>query len=186
MPEESRKQHLREDTEPSRKKPLVLIVDDYLQNIQVLAQNLEMAGYDIAIGRNGEEALSLAEKVNPDLILLDVMMPDMTGFEVCEVLRKGKETADTPVIFLTAKVEMEDVLQGYQSGGSDYIYKPFNSYELLARVRMHLELSYSRRALGEVRSIVEGYESMAATSTANECLARIKGEVEQCDFSKTF
>lgn len=136
------------------KPPLILIVDDYIQNVQVLAQNLEACGYDIAIGRNGEEALALVEKVRPDMILLDVMMPDMSGFQVCERLRADKQNSDIPVVFLTAKTESEDVSEGFQCGGSDYIHKPFSAPELLARVRLHLELCQLKKIISYGRSLV--------------------------------
>lgn len=135
---------------PKTSPSLILIVDDYLQNLQVLGKNLEKAGYEIAIANSGEEALEVIKEVTPDLILLDVMMPGISGYEVCEILKSKQQTRGIPVIFLTAKTDPDDVAEGYQRGAVDYIYKPFSAPELLARVATHLELKHIREELAKL------------------------------------
>lgn len=130
-----------------REKSIILVVEDLVQNLQVLGKHLENAGYDIALANSGEEALRIVKNVNPDLILLDVMMPGMDGYQVCANLKSDVETKDIPVIFLTAKADPEDTLRGFQEGAVDYIYKPFSNAELLARVKTHLELRHTREQL---------------------------------------
>ena len=124
--------------------PLILIVDDVPKNIQLLGNVLSNEGYDISIAENGIEALETVEEVLPDLILLDVMMPEMDGHEACARLKENSETKDIPIIFLTAKTETEDIVKGFELGAVDYVTKPFNSTELLARVRTHLALKQAR------------------------------------------
>lgn len=128
------------DLEHSR----ILIVDDMATNLQVLGTILKENGYHTNIARNGSEAIMRAEKVCPDLILLDVMMPEMDGFEACRRLKDIEKTKHIPIIFLTAKTESESVIKGFDLGAADYVLKPFNSSELLARVQTHLDLKKSR------------------------------------------
>ena len=137
------------------KGPRVLIVDDTVQNIQVLGTVLREQNYQINVAQNGLQALESVEKVRPDLILLDVMMPEMDGFEACKRLKANDETKDIPIIFLTAKVETEDVVHGFDLGAVDYVTKPFNATELLARVHTHLELQRLRRELEEYNQMLE-------------------------------
>ncbi len=122
----------------------ILIVDDTMQNIQVLGTILKQEGYQINVAQNGVQALAMARKVPPDLILLDIMMPELDGFEACQQLKKEPAHQDIPVIFLTAKAELNHVIQGFELGAVDYITKPFNPMELLARVRTQLDLKHSR------------------------------------------
>ncbi len=122
----------------------ILIVDDNIQNIQLAVTFLKQYRFEILIANSGAEALAATEKTIPDLILLDVMMPKMNGFEVCQRLKSNPKTAHIPIIFLTAKREIEDVVRGFQSGGVDYITKPFHQEELIARVSTHIELKQSR------------------------------------------
>ncbi|CAN5671642.1 response regulator [soil metagenome] len=123
---------------------LILIVDDLPENLQVLAGNLKGEGYEILAANNGPRALALVRNRKPDIILLDIMMPDMDGFTVCQKLKEDPETADIPVIFITARTDTKDLLQGFEMGAVDYVTKPFKTPELLARVRTHLELKHSR------------------------------------------
>lgn len=125
----------------------LLIVDDTQKNIQLLGAILKKEGYQINVAMNGLQALSQVKKVLPDLILLDVMMPELDGFETCKQLKASPETKNIPVIFLTAKVEVEDIVKGFELGAIDYVTKPFNTTELLARVETHLELKKSREKL---------------------------------------
>ena len=137
----------------------VLIVDDTLENIQVLGTILRDQDYQINVAKDGAQALDSVKRVRPDLILLDVMMPVMDGFEACTKLKQDPETRDIPVIFLTAKVEMEDVLHGFELGAVDYVTKPFNSSELLSRVNTHLQLKAARERLEELAVKLSRYLS---------------------------
>jgi two-component system sensor histidine kinase/response regulator len=144
----------------NHKKPLVLIVDDAAKNLQVLGTILKEEPVDIAAAMNGSQALAVIEKTRPDLILLDVMMPDLDGYATIKQLKSKKETAEIPVIFLTARTEMEDIVKGLELGAVDYITKPFNGTELLTRVRNHLELKRSRDALKEANAAKDKFFSI--------------------------
>ena len=137
------------------RQPLILIVDDTVKNLQVLGTILKAENYKIAIATNGNQAISIANDTNPDLILLDVMMPGLDGFETCKKLKSLSGTKDVPVIFLTAKVETEDIIEGFKAGAVDYITKPFNSYELKARVKTHVELKISKDLLEQKNAILK-------------------------------
>jgi class 3 adenylate cyclase len=126
---------------PSR----ILVVDDTPANLQTLASILKEKGYRISVATNGRQALEVVEKVEPDLILLDVMMPEMDGFETCRRLKASEKWHAIPVIFLTAKTETADIVQGFELGAVDYVAKPFNTHELLARVHTHLTMDHLRR-----------------------------------------
>lgn len=125
-------------------KALVLIVDDMPKNLQLLGNILRKAGYEVSAATSGRQALEILENSLPDLILLDIMMPGLSGLEVCEILKNDSATALIPIIFLTAKTDLDDIIKGFKSGGADYIHKPFNAEELLARVRNHVEIKKSR------------------------------------------
>ncbi|MFN3554501.1 MAG: response regulator [Bacteroidales bacterium] len=122
----------------------VLIVDDVPENIQVLVHLLNEKGLKVNYADSGIKALKAIKTNLPDLILLDVSMPGMDGFEVCERLKADPLTADIPVIFLTAKVDQQDVINGLEKGAVDYVTKPFNAGELIKRVHTHLELKHNR------------------------------------------
>ena len=113
----------------------ILIVDDTLQNIQVLGTVLREKGYQLNVAQNGKQALDMVHKVQPDLILLDVMMPEMDGHETCQHLKADPKTAEIPVIFLTAKVETDDIVKGFELGAIDYVTKPFSPLLLLTRAQ---------------------------------------------------
>jgi len=127
-------------------KALILLVDDNSKNLQILGSLLE-GTYITAVATNGIGALQFVKKRHPDLILLDIMMPHMDGYEVCERLKSDPATKDIPVIFLTAKIEAANIVKGFNIGAVDYVSKPFNTAELLARVRTHLNL---KRAYEEI------------------------------------
>ena len=134
-----------------QKLPTILIVDDVPKNIQVLGTLLNNFECELAVAMNGQQALDTVAKIKPDLILLDVMMPIMDGHEVCRRLKASEKTKDIPVIFITAKSESEDIINGFELGAVDYITKPFIGSELLARVKTHLSLkklkNHSRKKL---------------------------------------
>ena len=125
-------------------KSLILAVDDISKNLQVVGTLLRREGYRIVPATSGAQALERVRAETPDLILLDLMMPDMDGLEVCRRLKADASTLPIPVIFLTASNEMEHLVQGFEVGAVDYVTKPFNPPELLARVRTHLELKHAR------------------------------------------
>jgi len=123
----------------------ILIVDDTPANIQSLAAILKSKGYLISAATNGKQALEVLARMQPDLILLDVMMPEMDGFETCRQLKAAEQWRHIPVIFLTAKTETADIVQGFELGAVDYVAKPFNAHELLARVNTHLTIDNLHR-----------------------------------------
>ncbi len=131
------------------KKWNVYVVDDTQENIQVVGNMLKQEGINISIARNGEQALAGIMKRLPDLILLDVTMPGMDGYEVCERLKANEATKEIPVIFLTGRTNTEDILKGFKVGAVDYVLKPFNSAELLSRVHTHLELKDSKDVINK-------------------------------------
>ena len=121
-------------------RPLVLIVDDNKENIQVLGNLLRSSNYRIAIATNGQQALFYVNKTLPDLILLDIMMPGMDGYEVCKVLKNDRKTCNIPIIFLTAMAEEQDEARGLALGAVDYMTKPFSPELVKVRVNNQLEL----------------------------------------------
>lgn len=128
------------DAFQATRKRLILIVDDVAENLQVLAGHLTAEGYEVMAASNGQRALAFVWSKKPDLILLDVMMPGMDGLAVCRELKADPESAEIPVVFLTARAETDDIVRGFELGAADYITKPFKAAELLARVRTQLEL----------------------------------------------
>lgn len=133
---------------------LVLLVDDNPQNLQVLGQTLQNDGYEIAMAMSGQEALNFLKDERPQIILLDVMMPEMNGYEVCKELKSIEKLKDIPIIFLTAKIDVDDIVAGFEAGGVDYIAKPFNGRELIARVKTHIELKKAREEIYNLKSII--------------------------------
>jgi two-component system sensor histidine kinase ChiS len=150
-------------------KGLVLVVDDTPNNIDVLSDVLESGHYTIITATRGEAALFLAERDQPDIILLDIMMPGMDGFEVCKRLKQNKYTRDIPIIFMTALTETEDKIKGFDLGAVDYVTKPFHYKEVLARVGAHLT---TRRLQRELQSTNERLEQRV-----NERTAELREEV---------
>lgn len=127
--------------------PTVLIVDDNPKNVQIIALTLRELKFKIVIATNGQGAVDLTERVRPDLVLLDVMMPGMDGFEACEIIKSKKENENIPIIFLTALSEKANLVKGFSLGAVDYITKPFNKEELVSRINTHLELKFTRDKL---------------------------------------
>lgn len=144
---------------------LILIVDDVPQNLQILGTILSKENYKIAFATNGKEALSNAVNLKPQLILLDINMPDMDGIEVSKQIKIIEHLKDTPIIFISARNHPKDIVKGFKAGGSDYITKPFNSDELLARVHIQFELIYSRYKLNIQNSnLITMQQDLARTS----------------------
>ncbi|MBF2055333.1 MAG: hybrid sensor histidine kinase/response regulator [Candidatus Sericytochromatia bacterium] len=123
---------------------LSLLIDDQVYNLKLLSESLRQAGYRLTAASNGQQALQLMQKARPDLILCDIMMPEMNGCEFAEQVQQAEAYKDIPLIFLTAKAESEDIVKGFACGGVDYIIKPFAEAELLARVQTHLQLKQAR------------------------------------------
>lgn len=121
-------------------KHTVLIADDSPSNLQLLLEILSKSGYEVLAAENGREVLEIVAEENPDVFLLDVMMPHMNGLELCTRLKQDSRFETTPIIFITAKNASEDIVQGFAAGAVDYIPKPFNEAEILARVSTHIRL----------------------------------------------
>ena len=129
-------------------------MDDTDTNIKLLRALLKGAGYDVVTATCGTEALAMAATENPDIILLDIMMPDLTGYEVCQRLRSAPATRQTPIVFLTALHELEDHVKGMDVGGDDLLTKPINKLELLTRVKSLLRLRILSAEVREQRRLI--------------------------------
>jgi PleD family two-component response regulator len=127
----------------------LLIVDDLVDNLRVLSNTLSSHGYRVRCVRNGPMALVGARAIPPDLILLDIRMPDMDGYEVCRQLKADPQTSEIPIIFLSALDEVEDKTKAFQSGGADYITKPFQVEEVLARVKNQITIQQLKHLVAE-------------------------------------
>jgi len=128
----------------------ILVIDDLPENVFMLQDRLEHEGYEVLTAYNGKSGIEKATDEMPDLILLDVMMPDINGFEVCKTLVNDDRTSGIPIILVTAKTNAEDTKEGLDAGAYDYIKKPINKIELLARVKSALKLSDANKLLVEV------------------------------------
>ena len=128
----------------------ILIIDDLPENIFILQDRLIQEGYEVITAYGGTEGLEKTFSTLPDLILLDVMMPDMSGYDVCKTLVSDEKTKHIPIILVTAKSEADDIKEGLEAGAFDYIKKPFNRIELMARVKSALKLSEVNQQLLEV------------------------------------
>ena len=170
----------------------ILVIDDLPENVFILQDRLIQEGYDVITAYGGTEGLERAFSTKPDLILLDVMMPDMSGFEVCKKLVSDEITKHIPIILVTAKSGAEDIKEGLEAGAFDYIKKPFNRVELMARVKSALKLSEANKQLLEI----EKHTTYLATIvTANHKIkqpltllslssAAIKKELEKEEFTR--
>jgi sigma-B regulation protein RsbU (phosphoserine phosphatase) len=142
--------------DPNKTNPeSLLLVDDNPVNLQVLFQTLEHQGCKLLIAKNGEMAISIAKKAHPSLVLLDIMMPGIDGYEVCRQLKADPATEDIPIIFLSALGETEDKVKGLQLGAVDYVSKPFQAEEVIARVNTHLTIHRLRREVQKQRDQLE-------------------------------
>jgi CheY-like chemotaxis protein len=125
----------------------ILVVDDNKENLSVVGNIFKDMGYKLAFALGGKDALEILETTPVTLILLDIMMPGMDGFEVCYTLKENPKTKDIPIIFLTAKTETEDIVTAFLIGGVDYVTKPFRKEELICRVNNHIELIKARATI---------------------------------------
>ena len=160
-------------TESSAENGTLLIVDDMPDNVAVLFDHLSQSGFKVLVAESGESALPQARYAQPDLLLLDVMMPGIDGFEVCRRLKRHPETRDIPIIFMTALTETDDKVRAFTAGAVDYITKPFQHEEVLARVTTHLTL---RRLQAELEAANAHLEARVAERTA--ALSEALREVE--------
>lgn len=149
----------------------VLIVDDTPKNIQLVASILKPLGYGLFFATNGKEAIKATQKNEIDLILLDVMMPEMDGFETASNIKAMPEYKEIPIIFLTAKADEDSIAEGFDVGGVDYITKPFHNRELVARVKTHLHISHMAKQLQEQANRMQ---ELANTDTLTGIANRLK------------
>jgi signal transduction histidine kinase len=125
----------------------ILIVDDNTNNLGVLYRYLDDEGFTVLVSQDGERAIKLAVEQQPDLILLDIMLPGIDGFEACRAIKANPASADIPVIFISALTDVQDKVRGFQAGGVDYVTKPFNQEEVLARINAHVTIKRQREEL---------------------------------------
>ena len=165
--------------------PLVLIVDDQPVNLQLLGGVLQKKNYRLVFATNGEAALNALQKVNPDLILLDVMMPEMDGYEVCQKIKQDTRTQNIPIIFLTAKIGEEDIVKGFELGAFDYVTKPFNVKELTTRVETQIKLKVANDALAqkvEELAILNARKDRFFSIIAHDLKNPFGGTMSLCDY----
>ncbi|HEY9841845.1 MAG TPA: response regulator [Candidatus Obscuribacterales bacterium] len=166
---------------------LILIVDDQPQNLQVLSTTLRQAGYQVAAANSGPTAIRILDRRQPDLVLCDVVMPGMDGYELCRRLKALPQGRDIPLMFVTARSDSQAIMEGFESGAVDFVLKPFNTPELLARVRTQLDLRQARltildyaRRMDELAQSDQELRSTAAELKANlEVLLQQVGELEK-------
>ena len=133
--------------EAMNEQPIILAVDDNPLNLQLISSQLKNNGYKVVVANSGDNALKYLDHKHADLILLDIMMPGLSGFDVCKIIKQDEQLAQIPIIFLTAKSEVTDITEGFRIGAVDYITKPFQSEEVMVRVGHHLELCRTRKQL---------------------------------------
>ena len=135
--------------------PIILIVDDEEANLQLIGKILQNLDVDITLASSGKEALKLLESLVPDLIILDIIMPSMSGFDVCRKIKSRKSTTEVPIIFLSAKTDSEDIINGFDIGARDYITKPFIKEELVARVETQLNIITNEKKIKNLNNNLE-------------------------------
>ncbi len=158
--------------------PRILVVDDAIDTAQLLGFALKTQGYDVSVALSGREALQLASAEHPDLILLDVMMPEMDGIEVCKRIRADAELCATPIILVTAKDQDEDLVMGLDAGADDYITKPFMPATLAARVRVAIRTGQSHREIAHINEQlrIEIAERKRAEETLRQNEVKLKDQ----------
>jgi len=150
-------------------KATILIVDDNTTNLNVLLDYLHEQAYKVLIAPNGKRALQQIEHVQPDIILLDVMMPGIDGFETCRRLKANEDTSEIPIIFMTALSDTVDKMTGFSVGGVDYITKPFQHEEVLARVNAHITIRKLQQELEDKNATLEKYASLLESKFRSTC-----------------
>jgi diguanylate cyclase (GGDEF)-like protein len=162
---------------PKESNRTILVVDDNPQNIQLAATHLKEEGYRIAFSQHGLDAIEKAKNTVYDLILLDIMMPEIDGFEVCSRIKALPEYKDIPIIFLTAKADKQSIVRGLDAGAVDYVAKPFFGKELLARVRTHLRIRAFQEKLEEINA--EMNRELLKSMKMAEDLEKAQAELQQ-------
>jgi len=160
----------------------ILIVDDNTLNLQLISTLLSSKGYKPVIANSGANALKYLEQKLPDLILLDIMMPEMDGFEVCQIIKSQDRFSDIPLIFLTAKNEVTDVVKGFSLGAVDFISKPFRSEEVLVRIQNHLALKQAQFKLEEQNRTLQSLNKKIESS--NQQLAKQASDLKELNAQK--
>lgn len=173
---------------------LILIVDDVPDNLKVVGDMLEAKGYGVTFAISGKQALERVKTARPDLILLDLMMPEMDGLQVCKILKANAQDAEIPIIFLTASQEHHNLIEAFDSGAVDYLTKPFNLPELLARVRTHLELKYAKEKLDRLNNVLEQKvqqrtaqlrKALNFEATTKEIIERVRDSLDESQILAT-
>ena len=170
----------------------ILVIDDYPDNVFLLKERLERENFEVLKAYNGETGIQIAVDEKPDLILLDIMLPGMSGYDVCRRLTGMPETKGIPIILLTALTEVDNLRQGLQAGAFDYIKKPFNKIELVARINSALRFSETNKLLLELEKIktfaatvvTANHEIKQPLTLINLSTAAIRREMSKEDFSK--
>lgn len=170
----------------------ILVIDDYPDNVFLIQDRLEKAGYDVYTAYDGTTGLEKAFEHEPDLILLDVMMPDISGFDVCKTLTSDDRTKLIPIILLTALTDTNNVKEGLDAGAFDYIKKPFNKTELLSRIKSALRFSEANKAFFELEKIklfaativTANHEIKQPLTLINICVSAIKRELRKDEMSR--
>lgn len=160
-------------------KETILLVDDNPTNLTLLFSHLRSLDYYVLVADSGVAAVEQCQRVQPDLILLDVRMPGMNGYETCRAIKAIPETSDIPILFLSALSDLDDRLKGFEAGGVDYITKPLNVHEVTARVRTHLKLAQTQRALSEANKQLAGQVQDRTAELALESQQRRTQEQEK-------
>lgn len=158
---------------PLFEQATILIVDDNQNNLKVLCEAISDFGWEILVATDGESAVEQAEYAQPDLILLDVMMPGMDGFETCQQLKNNAITGEIPIIFMTALSDTVDKVKGLSIGGVDYVTKPFHTEEVLARINVHLQLRYLNKQLSYQKLELEN-RVIERTAELSEAIQELK------------
>ncbi len=138
----------------SRKKNIIYVIDDKLENIKLLGTLLIENKYEPMVFLSAKDALESIREIKPELILLDIMMPEMDGYEMCKVLKAEDLFKDIPVIFLTGKTDTDDLVKGFDVGAADYVKKPFESAELLARIKTHIGFKKAREKIKNLNGLL--------------------------------
>jgi len=162
---------------------LILIVDDNANNLQVLGNILSARGFKIALATNGQEAIDFVEKQVPDLIFLDIMMPDMNGFEVCEKMKEKDKAKDIPIIFVSALSNPTNKVKAFEVGGVDYVTKPFNMSEIIARANVHLKLKVTQEEC--VKTNIRLFKEIGERQKLEEDLRKAKEIAEDSTRTKS-
>lgn len=151
----------------SEVKPVILIVDDEPISLKYLGNLLDLRGYKIFYATNGQKAVDVLQNTKPDIILLDVILPDINGFDLCRKIKSDENLSSIPVLFLTGLTDIKEKMKGFQAGAADYITKPFEEEEILARVKTHLELRKSYEKLSLLNATKDKFFSIIAHDLRN-------------------